>query len=134
MLNLFELVHYPNFFFVQLRPYATSFKGPLLSLTLMSKSKKALETCLDLTPSFKTSIDARVEGLQMQIYKFINFGAVILFKRKKVEKDVCRAQKFSSLDCNLFCTDFSHRLNSFYYFFIFYFKGLSSKTQFKIKF
>ena len=49
--------------FTQLKPYAISFLGLLLSLTLMSKSKKTLETSLDLTPSFKTSVDARVEGL-----------------------------------------------------------------------
>ena len=48
--------------FVQFRPYATSFPG-LLSLTLMSTSKKTLEMSLNLKPSFKTSIDARVEGL-----------------------------------------------------------------------
>ena len=41
----------------QFRPYVTSFVGLLLSLTLMSKSKKTLETSLDLTPSFKTSVD-----------------------------------------------------------------------------
>ena len=29
----------------------------------MSKSKKTLKTSLNLTPSFKTSVDARVEGL-----------------------------------------------------------------------
>ena len=29
----------------------------------MSKIKKTLETCLDLTPSLKTSVDARVESL-----------------------------------------------------------------------
>ena len=40
--------------------YATSFPGLLLSFTLISKSKK---TRLDLTLSFKTSVDARVEGL-----------------------------------------------------------------------
>ena len=49
--------------FVQFRPYATLFPGFLLSLTLMSKSKKSLETSLDLTPLFKTSFDAMVEGL-----------------------------------------------------------------------
>ena len=43
--------------FIQFRPYATSFVGLLVSLTLMSKSKKTLETSLDLTPSFKTSVD-----------------------------------------------------------------------------
>ena len=48
--------------FVQFRPYTTSFVG-LLSLTLVSKNKKTLETTLNLTPSFKTSVDARVEVL-----------------------------------------------------------------------
>ena len=47
---------------VQFRPYATSFPG-LLSFTLISKSKKTQEKSLDLTPSFKTSVDERVEGL-----------------------------------------------------------------------
>ena len=30
---------------------------------LMSKSKKTLETSLDFTSSFKTSVDSRVKGL-----------------------------------------------------------------------
>ena len=49
-------------YFTQLRPDATSLPGLLLSLTLMSKSKKTLEMSLDLTPLFKTSVDARVKG------------------------------------------------------------------------
>ena len=49
--------------FVQFRPYATLFLRFLLFLTLLSKSKKTLETSLDLTPSFKTFVDARVEVL-----------------------------------------------------------------------
>ena len=49
--------------FVQFRPYATSFLGLLLSVTLMPKSKKTLEMSLDLIPLFKTSFDVRVEGL-----------------------------------------------------------------------
>ena len=48
--------------FVQFRPYAICFLG-ILSLTLMPKSKKTQETSLDLVPSFKTSVDLRVEGL-----------------------------------------------------------------------
>ena len=52
-----------QFSFLQLRPYATSFLGLLLSLTLMSKGKKILETSLNLLLSFKTSVDARVKGL-----------------------------------------------------------------------
>ena len=49
--------------FVQFRPYATSLPRLLLSLTLMPQSRKTLKTSLDLMPSFKTSLDARVEGL-----------------------------------------------------------------------
>ena len=47
--------------FVQFRSYASSFLG-FLSLMLMPKSKKTLEATLDLTPSFKTSVDTMVEG------------------------------------------------------------------------
>ena len=48
--------------FIQFRPYATSFIGLLLSLTLMSKSKKTLETSLDLMPSFQTYVDCCRKG------------------------------------------------------------------------
>ena len=44
-------------FFVQFRPYATSFPGLLLPLTLMPKGKKTLEKSLDLKPSLKISVD-----------------------------------------------------------------------------
>ena len=46
--------------FIQFRPCGTSFLGLLLTLTLLSRGKKILETSLDLMPSFKTSVDARV--------------------------------------------------------------------------
>ena len=52
-----------QFSFGQFRSYATSFPGLLLTLTLTWKSKMIPGTSLDLTPSFKTSVDARVEGL-----------------------------------------------------------------------
>ena len=45
------------------QPYATFLPGLLLSLTLLSKSKKDLETSLDLMSSLKTSVDAMVESL-----------------------------------------------------------------------
>ena len=48
--------------FVQFRPYVTLFPR-FLSLTLILKSRKILETGFDLTPLFKTSIDARANGL-----------------------------------------------------------------------
>ena len=54
-------------FFVQFRPYATSFPGLFLSLTSILKSEKTLETDLDLTPSFKNSVDARVKGLVLNV-------------------------------------------------------------------
>ena len=53
--------------FAQFRPYATSFEGLLLSLTLMPKSKTTLETSLDLTPSLKNSFDARVESFVLNV-------------------------------------------------------------------
>ena len=99
--------------FVQFRPYATSFPRLLLSLTLMSKSKKTLETNLDLMPSFKTFVETMVEGMWI----FWKIGAVILFKTNLAKKDFCRShtdphacfviwimgRNFS------FCTDFLHR-------------------------
>ena len=84
----------------EFRPYATSFPGLSLSLMLMSKSKKTLETSLDLTSLFKTSIDRRVKQASC-------FDALILFKRSMAEKVICCAQTCSFLDCNFsFCTDF----------------------------
>ena len=38
-----------------------------ISVPLMPKSKKTMETSLDVTPSFKTSIDARVECLVLNV-------------------------------------------------------------------
>ena len=81
-----------------------------LSLPLMPKIKKTLETSLDLTPSFKTCVDAKVEGSCFECGLFINYDAVILFKRNVAEKDVCLTHSFSSIDSNFsFCTDFLHR-------------------------
>ena len=73
----------------------------LSSLTLMPKSKKTLETSLDLTPSFKTFLDARVEGLFSNVDYLVN-RSVILFKRSVTEKDTLRAYKLRSLGCNFF--------------------------------
>ena len=122
----------------------------LLSLTFMSKSKKTLETSLDLMPQFKSSIDTRVEDLALnedylkkQRHNFIQkkygrkrcllhthislsglsmfflygiFTPLMTFKGKK-EQALSKQSK-----------------QSFYYFFIFWFKVLSCKTQFKIAF
>ena len=56
----------------------------------MAKSKKTLEASLDLTPSFMTSVDGRVEEVLFRIWIILKIGAVILFKRNMAEKDVCR--------------------------------------------
>ena len=58
--------------FVQFKPYVTSFPG-LLSLKLMSKSKKTMESGLDVTPSFKTSVDTMVESLVSNVDYSENF-------------------------------------------------------------
>ena len=48
--------------FVQFRPYATTFPGLLLSLTLMPKSKDPGNE-FGLYAVVKTSVDARIKGL-----------------------------------------------------------------------
>ena len=94
-----------QFFFVHFRPYTTSFPGLLLSLTLMSKGKKTLETSLDLTPSLKTSVDAKVEGL-FWMWIIWKISVIILSKRNMVEKDVCGAHTLRSLECNFYVRTF----------------------------
>ena len=63
-------------------PYANSFLGLLLSLTLMLKSKKTLETSLDLTPSFKTSVNTRIEGLVSNVDYLKNWRRNFIQKEK----------------------------------------------------
>ena len=83
----------------------------------------------------------RGQGSCFECGLFINFGTTILFKRNMVEKHVCRAHTFSSLDFllgwwllkvkkKIRLTPSS--LNSFYYLFF----GLKDcfKTQLKIEF
>ena len=95
--------------FVQFRPYVTSIPGPFLSLTLMSRSKKTLETSVDLTPSFKTSFHAKVEGLVSNV-DYLENRRRNFIQRNVAEKDVCHAHTFCSVDCNFsFCMDFLHR-------------------------
>ena len=96
--------------FTHFRPYAISFPRLLLSLTLMQKSKKTMETSLDLTPSFKTS--QLTQGLRVLFRMWVIWktSAVILFKRNMAEKNVCRAHTFRSLNCNFsFRKDVLHR-------------------------
>ena len=118
----------------------------LLSLMLMSKSKKALEMSLDLTPLDLTprpplTVDTRVKGLASNVDYLENRC------RNFIQK------KFCSLDCNF--SFYSYRLftplmalkgkkiinkalskqcKQFLLPFYFLVKGLSFETQFKIKF
>ena len=86
-------------YFVQFKPYATSFPELLLTLALMWKSKKTQEKMLDLT--------SRVKGLVSNVDYLENWSCN--FKTNMAEKDICRAHTFHSLDCNFsFCTDFLH--------------------------
>ena len=48
---------------------------------------------LVLTPSFKTSVDARVEGLVSNV-DYCKIGAAILFNINMEEKDVCHMHVF----------------------------------------
>ena len=55
---------------------------------------------MDLTPSFKTSLDTRVDGLVSNVDYLENRRNFI--QKNMAEKDIWRARKFRSLDCNLF--------------------------------
>ena len=68
-----------QFSFLHFRPYANSLQGFLLTLTLMPKSKKTLETSLDLTPS--RSRPPFMQGLTVLFQMSIiwKIGTVILF-------------------------------------------------------
>ena len=92
--------------FVQFRPYATSFLGILLSLTLMPKVKRPWRRVWTL---HICSRPALTQGLRVLFRMWINWkiGAVILFKRNMAEKDVCCTHRFRSLDCNFFCRLFT---------------------------
>ena len=83
-----------QFSFVQFRPYATSFQGLLLCLTLMTKSKKTLETSLDLTPLFKTSFDTRLEGFVSNMDYLENQHRNFIQKRYGRNRRLPRTQVF----------------------------------------
>ena len=75
----------------------------------MSKSKKALETSLDLMSSFKASVDKMVEGLVSSV-NYLESWCWKFVQRNMAEADVCRACTFRSLDCSFSsCTDFLDR-------------------------
>ena len=72
--------NFPNFLSSSsdlIQPQSWGFLSLSLSLTLIPKSKKTMETSLDLRPSLKTSVYARVEGLVSNVdyleYRHHNF-------------------------------------------------------------
>ena len=56
---------------------------------------------MDLTPSFKTSLDARVDGLVSNV-DYLENRRRNFIQKNMAEKDIWRARKFRSLDCNFF--------------------------------
>ena len=78
--------------FIQFKPYAILFLGFFLSLKLMPKRKKTLETSLDLVLSFKTSTDTRVEGPVLNVNYLENWCHNFIQKkhgRKRHQLDTC---------------------------------------------
>ena len=97
--------------FVEFRLYSSFFLLGLFSLTVMLKSKKILETSLDLTHSFDTSVrpDAWVEGLISNVDCLENRRRTFI-QKKYDRKRRLPAHTFRSLDCDFsFCMDFLHR-------------------------
>ena len=137
--------------FTKFRPYAISFLGLVLSLTLIPKSKKTLEISLEVMSSFKTSVDAMAKVLVWTVDYLENWH--YNFIQKKYGRKRClpcthvllSGQQFFYL-YRLFTSLMTpsgkqesvrlspNSLNSFHDFFLFWFKGLCFKTQFKIEF
>ena len=88
--------------------YAASLVGFHLSFKFMSKSKKSLETSLDLAASMKTSVDAMVESLVSNMNYLDNRHRN--FNQKKYGRNRCLPHTHvRSHDCNFsFCMDFLH--------------------------
>ena len=135
-------------FFHPVQTYAILFPGFVLSLTLTLKINKTLETSLDLMPLFKTSLDERIKDLVSNVDYLENWRRNFIQKKYGRKRDLqCTHVCFSGLSFS-FCLDFFHHwwvlkvkkrlfpnsLNSFYYFFIIWFEGLSFKIQFKVEF
>ena len=130
--------------FVYFRPYATSFPGLLLSLMVMSKRKK--------DPGDKSGPYVFIQDLLLNVCCVL-FNWCHNFIQKKYDRKRClphtcissfRLQFFflywilttlttpkGKKKINRLC---QNSLNSFYYFFMFWFKGLHIKTQFKTEF
>ena len=77
-----QLCPLSQLFFVQFRPYATSFPGLLLPLTLMPKGRKTLEKSLDLKPSFKISVDCWRKGRGSCFERGLSVKLVLYFYSK----------------------------------------------------
>ena len=75
--------------FVKLDLMQPRFTQPLFSCTLTSKNKKNQEMNLYLTPSFKTSADARVEGLVSNM-DYLENHCRSFVKKKKYRKRCLR--------------------------------------------
>ena len=107
-LNLFRHVHYPNF--LSSRSDLTQLHSwSLFSLWRQCQKVKGPRRRVWI-------LRLRSRPLLMQVSRVLFcieiIGAVVLFKRKKSEKDICRAHMFRSLDCKFsFCTNFWHRWN-----------------------
>ena len=85
--------------FVEFRLYASFFLLGLFSLTVMLKSKKILETSLDLTHSFDTSVrpDAWVEGLISNVDCLENRRRTFIQKKYDRKKRLPAHTSFSGL-------------------------------------
>ena len=90
--------------FVQFKSYEPCSRWASSLFGVNAKIKKTMETSLSLTALFKTSIDARAQGLVLNVDYLENRQHNFIKKKKKekkvAEKDICCAHTFCSLDCN----------------------------------
>ena len=68
-------------FFHPFQTFCNLYTGLLLSLTLISKSEKTLESSLDLVPLFKTSVGAMVDCLVSNVNYLENWHCNFIQKK-----------------------------------------------------
>ena len=97
VLNFIEHVHYPSFF-VQFICFVTSYLGASLYDAYVKK-ENVLEKSLELTLSFMTSVDTRVEDLVSKVNYLKNWCCDFIQKKYGRKNFYCtHTQTFYTID------------------------------------
>ena len=97
MLNLFEHVHYPSFLLSSSNLMQPCSRQASSLFGVNAKIKKTMETSLCFTALFKTSIDARFQGLVLNVDYLESQEHNFIQKKKKKRKEKKWQKKTSAM-------------------------------------